>query len=225
MSDTVQLGEDYTAARYETCTATIEAVRSLSNSLDFLTEQVGNQPQGLSKFLDEYEIWFGSRFDDIGRAEDHSLAAQQHFEGLYNRLVEIFERSVPEIEKAAKANLNKDSYLSEEQILRDVRSDREEIVSNRKKIAEFKKAFASEIAADMASAEYQRECKAVDAAVEGLQCATRGEWTPEFVKVSGRFGNTTATEVEMPGSAAMSEIARMARVGGLPLALLLSPRP
>jgi hypothetical protein len=197
MNDLVQLKKDYDEARREMCTHTMGAVYDLTGVVNYYMEQIESKPQAFRKYITAHRGWLTAKFLESGRSEHHSLAAQQHFGRLHNRLVEMFERLVPEIEMLAKGTGETVS----------IKYEQESIATLRQAITEFHKNYATDIAAETASEAYQNDQAILASCIADLRCATNGQWTPEIYVQS----------IEMPGSVKMSEIAELARAGALRL--------
>jgi hypothetical protein len=206
---------DYGKARYKVCRLASSAVMSLIGFLDYYRERIENKPQGLHKFMKAHDVWLIQRFLGAKGAYLHSLAALRHFEYMQKVLAQMFERFVPEVEAFAERTRNSASVESS------IARNRENAATLRHAITEFTKTYATEIAADEASATFEAEQVLIAKCLADLRLATLGKWTPDFVYVE-----SLGRDLETPGSAALTEIAELARAGGLrlPPTLLSSDR-
>jgi hypothetical protein len=204
------LPKDYREARYKVCCLASSAVGRLIGSLDYYREQIENEPQGLHKFMKAHDFWVTTRFCDAGGSHLHSLAALDHFEYLQNVLAEMFEGFVPQIETFAERT--GDQIYVEWSI----KHSRDYAATLRGALAEFNTTYAAEIAADRASDAFKADEVLIAKCLADLRLATLGKWTPEYVYVE-----SLGRDLERPGSAELSEIAKLARTGGLRLPPML----
>jgi hypothetical protein len=207
MEKLCQPNKDYAQARHEICAHTFAAVSSLAGSIDYLAEQIEKKPQVLSKWLSAYNSRVGLKFIEAGGTTHASLAAQEHYNDIFDRLVEIFERLSPQIEIEAKINAY--LYYAERDTIT-------EITAVRQEIAEFKMNYAPELTAEIASDAYQRDQKLIHDSVSDLHRASHGQWTPELVRCENPYGNGPE-DLESPSSSALRDIAENVRAGRLRL--------
>jgi hypothetical protein len=205
----------YRKALYRVCCLASSAVDRLIGSLDYYREQIENEPQGLRKFMKAHDFWVKTRFCDAGGSDLNSLAALEHFVRMQKVLAEMFERFVPKLETFAQRT--RDLVSVEWSITH----HRQNAATLRNALAEFNTTYAAEIAADRASDAFKAEQVLIAKCVADLGLAAQGKWTPEYVYVE-----SLGRDLERPGSAELSEIAKLARTGRLrlPPTLLSSDR-
>jgi hypothetical protein len=193
---------DYREARYKICCLASSANSHLISFVDSYRERIENEPQGFRKFMEAQDFWVMTRLGDAGGAHLHSLAALDHFEYLQNVLAQIFELLVPEVETfGERAGIRVEGSIT---------LQRHYVATLRGALAEFNTTYAAEIAAEKASEAFKAEQVAIAESLVDLCLAISGKWTPEYVYVE-----SLGCDVERPGSAKLSEIAELARTGGL----------